>query len=474
MQTNFPLAASLRVSLTFVFIAALLMSRASASVLSGTELRVLPNGLRLIVREQHGAKLIALDAWVRAGSDREGPNESGAAHFLEHLLFKGTPTRKPGEIDAAIEDLGATLSAGTLRYGAHFYTTVASPYAETAIEVVGDALQHASLNAEEMERERTVILDEMARARNDLHKQAVKLLNANAYPDSALGRPVLGTTESLKTISQQTVSGFYHRWYAPNNTTIVIVGDITPEVAEALVKKTFGKWERRKLPDENIPPKEKKVDEALPKEDDSKAAPAIPSGENLAFVLGYPVTSAPDAKDACTADVVAALLADPTSGRIQAALQSDNANDKNAVPRRAIGINIVKVTVSSVLAEGDFERFRGGGLLSIYSQVDRRQFKSVRRIFDDEFRRLQKEAVSADELEYAKRRVVGRYLFEIETYAGQARALGQFDMSGDYTPAQKFDDIVMALKAADITAFAERTLVPARQVEAFLPIQGKK
>ena len=147
MQMNFPLAAPLRVFLAFALLAVLLMPRASASVLSGTELRVLPNGLRLIVREQHGAKLIALDAWVRAGSDREGPTESGAAHFLEHLLFKGTPTRKPGEIDAAIEDLGATLSAGTVRDGAHFYTTVASPYAETAIDVIGDALQHASLNA---------------------------------------------------------------------------------------------------------------------------------------------------------------------------------------------------------------------------------------------------------------------------------------------------------------------------------------
>src|SRR6266511_948135 len=82
-------------------------ANASTSPLSGTRLSVLPNGLRVIHREHHSAPLVAIDVWVRAGSGKEGEAENGAAHFLEHLLFKGTPTRGPGKIDEAIENLGA-------------------------------------------------------------------------------------------------------------------------------------------------------------------------------------------------------------------------------------------------------------------------------------------------------------------------------------------------------------------------------
>src|SRR5205085_4459088 len=109
------------------------------------------NGLKLIIREQHGAQLVAIDIWVRAGSGREAPGEAGAAHFLEHLLFKGTPTRGRGEIDAAFEDIGSSLNAGTTRDGAHFYATIATPHLARALETLSDAIRNSNLSPAEME-----------------------------------------------------------------------------------------------------------------------------------------------------------------------------------------------------------------------------------------------------------------------------------------------------------------------------------
>src|SRR5205807_10192581 len=148
------------------------------SPLSGAVLRTLENGLRVIVREQHATGLVAIDLWVKAGSGYETAEESGAAHFLEHAIFKGTDTRARGDIDAAFEDLGATLGAGTTRDGAHFYSTVAKQYVGAALEVRSDAMQHAKLAPEEIERERAVILDEMARGRNDWRKLVTDRLAA--------------------------------------------------------------------------------------------------------------------------------------------------------------------------------------------------------------------------------------------------------------------------------------------------------
>ena len=106
------------------------------------------------MKEQHVTHLVTVDVWVKAGAGRETRKEAGAAHYMEHMLFKGTAKRKPGEIDAAIEDLGATLSAATNFDAAHYYTTVDSKFTEQALDVLSDALQNSALDPKELERER--------------------------------------------------------------------------------------------------------------------------------------------------------------------------------------------------------------------------------------------------------------------------------------------------------------------------------
>ncbi|HXG24298.1 MAG TPA: pitrilysin family protein, partial [Chthonomonadales bacterium] len=245
---------------------------------------------------------MAIDIWVRAGSGQEKESESGTAHFLEHLIFKGTPTRKPGEIDAAIEDLGSLLNAGTTRDGTHFYTTVASRYLETALEVLADALQNATLSEKAIRHERSVILDEIARGRNDIQRQLFDRLHTLLYPNHAYSRPVHGLVESLSILTRDTISAFYRRFYAPNNTTVVLVGDLSPDNALASVTRTFGSWARREV----LPPP------AIPAEglNTPRTVIEISPGSEAAIAIGFKINTGERAQEICIADVVAILLSD--------------------------------------------------------------------------------------------------------------------------------------------------------------------
>ena len=115
---------------------------------------VLANGIRVLTRERHTSTLVAIDLWVRAGARDEEKGEAGAAHFLEHTLFKGTTTRKAGEADIAIENIGATLNAATGPDYAHYYTTVSREHIAEALTVLADVVRNATLPDAEVELER--------------------------------------------------------------------------------------------------------------------------------------------------------------------------------------------------------------------------------------------------------------------------------------------------------------------------------
>src|SRR6266567_9563890 len=126
-----------------------------------------PNGLRLLVKEGHSANLVAIQYWVRTGGFRETSQNEGAAHFIEHLIFKGTDRYPQGGIDAEIEDLGGVLSAVTEKDWVMFGTTVASQYAGKALEVMGDAVRHPKFRPADLESERRVIAEEILAERLD-------------------------------------------------------------------------------------------------------------------------------------------------------------------------------------------------------------------------------------------------------------------------------------------------------------------
>src|SRR5579862_2955602 len=138
---------SLPVCSAFLFLLVMILTPAPSFAAGNVTSTTLPNGLRVIAAPSHTVAITAIDIWVRAGTRRQPIDQQGVAHFLEHLLFKGTPTR-PSEtqIDGAIEDLGGSIDAATSYDWAHFYTVVPSSGFGTALDVLADALQHATIS----------------------------------------------------------------------------------------------------------------------------------------------------------------------------------------------------------------------------------------------------------------------------------------------------------------------------------------
>ena len=409
---------------------------ADSPILSGTISSVLKNGLKVIVREQHGAPLVAIDLWVRAGSGQEGQKESGVAHFIEHLIFKGTPSRKPGEIDASFEDLGASLGAGTTRDGAHFFATVPSQYLGHALEVLSDALQHATFDSSEMEKERAVILDELARGRNDWRKEMADTLRGALYPSSPFGRPILGEPASIKEISRDRVLAFFRRYYSPNNASIVLVGDVSQNEALQAVDKAFGSWEKG-IPQVNT----------LPAASPQKVEHAA-DGEFAACGITFPGPDGADAPAVCAADILSVILGDPQRGRLSPALKGLCAAGNSGA---------------------DFATLSRQTTFNLYSRpISPSQIEAVRQRMEAEVQKLRGSPVSEEELDYAKRRLLGGYLFDIETYAGQARMLGITEMASGYSAALSYFDNVRKIRPKDLQSFAQIYLVTVREAVAII------
>jgi len=436
--------------------------------MAGVVKRDLPNGMRLLIREQHGAPLVAIDAWVRAGSGVEEADESGCAHFLEHLLFKGTPTRKAGEIDEAIEDLGATLGAGTTRDAVHYYTTVSSAYFKSALDVIGDALQNSQIDTAEMERERSVILDELARARNDASKQATNRLFGELLPGHRYGRAVLGDPESIKSLPRDKVYSFYRRWYVPQNITLVVVGDVTPDEAERAAVTVFGKWASEKLPvqDMNFALLPTTVQ---PNARDAKAitqpSPAVPAGKQHLY-SAFLVEPFADFASSAAAKLTVTLLGDIEIGRIAKAIRDSEGVIANSSTNRSPRASTL--VLDPLVVSGDFAYLTGPSLAVLAAQTTPARSESVQKLILEEVERLRREPPRADEMELARRRIIGPYLYDIETYAGQARALGTYAVLGDYAVSQRYIDILNSVKPADITAFAQKYFTPERRANLIL------
>ncbi len=187
---------------------------------------VLPGGLRVITEQVPGVRSAAFGIWVGVGSRDETPSQMGSAHYLEHLLFKGTRTRSALEISSAIEAVGGELNAYTTKEYTTFYARVLDVDLPLAIDVVSDVVTHAVIRAEDVEAERGVILEEIA-MHDDDHADAVhEEFAAALFGGSALARPILGTVDTIESLSRRSINGFYRRRYRPEHMVVAAAGNL--------------------------------------------------------------------------------------------------------------------------------------------------------------------------------------------------------------------------------------------------------
>ncbi len=268
---------------------------------------ILPNGLTVIIQEDHRAQVAAVQMWVKAGSGDERDPEAGLSHVLEHMLFKGTERRRVGEIGREMERAGGRINAFTSFDETVYHLVVAREHLRTGIDLISDAIQHSILDPEELKKELEVVLEEVRRQEDIPDSKLEKALFSLAYTVHPYRRPVIGFSTTLEGISRNQIVAYYRTWYVPNNMTLVIAGDLTPASVLPIIKESFHTFSPHRLPPRPRPaePPQKERKEVILEEDVKEA--------HLALAYHIPGIKQ---KDIYPLDVLAQILGGGESSRL--------------------------------------------------------------------------------------------------------------------------------------------------------------
>ncbi len=209
---------------------------------------ILPNGLTLILKPDRGAALASVQVWVKTGSVHEGERlGAGLSHYLEHMLFKGTERRAGREISATVQAHGGYINAYTTFDHTVYYIDLPSEHAPVALDLLADAVLHSTLPADEVLKEKDVILREIAMTRDDPDGRLWEALFATAFREHPYRHPIIGHRDVFSAVGREGLAAYYRARYVPENLVVVIVGDIDPAAMRAEVGRQFGAAPRKGL-----------------------------------------------------------------------------------------------------------------------------------------------------------------------------------------------------------------------------------
>jgi len=403
----------------------------------------LDNGLKVVLRESHASKVVALQAWIGVGGADEAPEEAGLAHVLEHMLFKGTQSRGVGEIVRDVERAGGYVNAWTSHDETVFHVTLASDRAERGLEVLADAVQNPAIDAGELARERAVILEEIRMGEDNPSRAVMEALFSRMFRRHPYGRQVIGSPRTVGRFGARTVRRFHSRWYVPANAVIVAAGDFETPRMRAAIERVFGGWPARP-----VPKRATRVDEGGQAQ--LRQSYCVLPVFEAKVALGLPIPGLTHA-DVPALDLLAAVLGQGASSRLE-----------NSVRREAALASDIR---AAAFTPAD------AGVFGVFAMTAPHQISDLVGAVTREFARLVRDPISPREIEKARAVLLSDAVYSEETVDGVARKLGYY---GLHTKDQDFErHYIAALVTADpaeLQAVARRYLKPtALTVAAVVP-----
>src|SRR5262249_11452518 len=333
---------------------------------------VLPNGLTLIVQEHRASDIAAVYMWVATGVRYETPETLGHAHFQEHMLFTGPDKFGPGYIDRTVEGTGGRSNAFTTFDYTTFQIQVPSDAVGTALELLNEMAFRSAFAPKEIDAERQVIFEE-SRIETDTPKSAiVRQLYGMVYSGYPYGRPLLGTPATMNAANQENLKAFNHRFYTPENMSLVIVGPVDAKAVRPLVDRTFGKQPRTNYTKPSLPP-------PAPIKDVVRRTVERPE-QQAYLALGWQAPRLAD-RDSLAVDLLATILAGSESSRLASTLR-----DKERIVSR-ISMDNATLQLS--------------GIVYIQAQLEASDVERVEQRIVEEITRLQQTGPTDEELELA-------------------------------------------------------------------------
>lgn len=357
----------------------------------------LENGLRVVIQEDHFAPVVAIQVWVKAGSADETSDVAGAAHVHEHMIFKGTTRRPVGAIAAEVESSGGNMNAFTTADHTVYHVVLASRHFTTGLDILADAIQHATFDPHELGKELQVVMEEWKRSEDSPTSRAATELFRLAYTLHPYGRPVIGYRETIEALNRERVLNFYQRWYHANNMTLVIVGDIDREAARQEVARLFVSQEIVALPVRPRVPE--------PPQQRLRLSVMDMNVEESCLYLGFHIPSA-EHEDVFALDLLSYILGGGESTRLVQTLQ------------------VEKELVNWISAYAYTPQDCGLFIAAAALEQEKTQ-PALEEILAVLFR-CKYTLVSAIELARARTNFESDFIYRRETVQGQARQLGYF------------------------------------------------
>jgi zinc protease len=406
------------------------MNRAPSPTDADTHIYRLANGMRVVIREDHFAPVVAQQVWVQAGGADETEIEAGIAHVHEHMLFKGTARRGVGEIAGAVESSGGSINAWTSWDHTVYHLVLASRFAAEGIDILADATQHSSFDPAELQKELGVVLEEWKRSQDSPSSRVYDMMFATAYGAHPYRRPVIGTQASIKGLTRELITDFYRRYYSPSNMTLIVVGDVNVEQMKREIEAKFGPFADHEVarPKRPLEPEQKAT----------RFASSTMDVQEAQLALGWHI---PDAnhKDTPALDVLAHILGGGESSRVY---------------RRLVAENPLATTAGAFAYTPP-----DPGLFLATASYEPADEKAVLDALLEETGKIRDYPVTEAELSRARINLESDFVYRSQTVQGQSRELGySIVVHKDPNYADKYISFVRQVTPADVQRVARKYL----------------
>jgi len=390
----------------------------------------LTNGVRVITETMPHVRSVSVGMWIGTGSRREMGEENGISHFIEHMLFKGTARRSAEDIARSVDSIGGNLDAFTSKELVCFNTKVLDQHLSLAFDVLADLVLHPLFREEDIEKEKGVILEEIKMEADSPDYLVHEIFSSNFWKDHPLGKPILGTKETVKRFDRAMVERYYAANYGPTNLIVTAAGNLTHDRLVSLVREHF----------EELPPGQPLTTDAVPTTHARIALRNKKALEQVHLCLGVPSYPLPhEQRFACY--VLNTLLGGGMSSRLF----------QNIRERQGLAYAVFS----------ELSPYRDTGCLSIYAGTSLESAPKVVESIMKEFRELKEQVVGTEELRRAKDHLKGSLMLSLESTGSRMSNLARQEMYfGQFFTLDALVESIEAVTADDVQRIAQTFFEP--------------
>jgi len=406
------------------------------STLNAPTIHKLPNGLTIIA-EQMPVEAVNLNVWLKVGSSQESDSINGMAHFLEHMVFKGTAHLKSGEFEKLIEERGAVTNAATSQEYTHYYITTAPKDFADLAPLQLDVVLNPTIADEPFQRERSVVLEEIRRSEDNPRRRVFSKAMETCFSRLPYRRPVLGPTSVIEGLTPQQMRDFHSSWYQPQSITVAVVGNQPAEqlieIVTSSLQKTANFTGKTPQPEPLSP--EPYFNEIVRVEE------VDPTLQQARLIMMWRVPGMQELSQTYPLDVIAAVLGQGKMSRLFRELREE------------------KGLVSQIGASNMTNKIQG--MFSISAVLSTENLAAAEEAIVEHIRKIQLEPISDKDLERINTQVANRFIFSNEKASDRANLYGYYhSLLGDLQPAFNYPSYIRSLDAQTLQAAAKRYLTP--------------